>query len=134
MRSIYGYGKVENGKLILSNQQIFKEELKDLSGNIVIEVKEGRAKRSNRQNRYLWSIPYKLLSNHTGYTSEEIHEICKYKFLRAHYEVGEEKYDVGKSTTKLSTTEFEEYAENIRRWGATLGVVIPEPNQTEFVE
>ena len=33
-----------------------------------------RNERSSEQNAYLWGCPYKLLSEHTGYEVDEIHE------------------------------------------------------------
>ena len=97
----------------------------------IIEAVFGRQgkTRSNQQNKYLWSVPYKLLAEHTGHTPEDIHSICKYKFNRKEYHLGDEDFVLGGSTTRMTTVEFEEYAENIRRWGATLGVNIPEPNE-----
>jgi hypothetical protein len=130
---MYGLGKVENGKLKLNNPQIFQEELRDLSGDVIVEVKEGRGKRSNQQNAYYWSTICKLISETTGYTPEEVHEFFKEKFLseRKCILIGNEEREIEKaSTTKLTTKQFEEYAENIRRFAATeLNISIPTPNE-----
>jgi hypothetical protein len=133
MRSIYGYGKVESGKLTLSNQQIFREELKGLSGDVVVEVKEGKGKRSNQQNKFLWGVVYGLISEHTGHTPEELHEFFKDKFLsnRKHIIIGNEDREIELgTTTKLTTKGFEEFVENIRRFASVeLETIIPEPNE-----
>ena len=129
MKQIYGLGKIEKGKLTLKNKQIFQQELAALSGDVVVTVAEGRGKRSDGQNRWLWGVAYKILADHTGYTEEEIHEICKYKFNRKEFHLGDESYELGGSTRQMSTTEFMDYKTSIQQFGATLGCVIPDPNE-----
>lgn len=132
MNKVSAQATIKDGKLILRNRQIFAEELKSLLGDVILTVAEGRETRSNQQNKYLWGCVYKTLAqSEIGYTEEEWHEMCKYKYLRKHYVVGDEEIDVGSTTTKLTTIEFEEYVENIRRWGATLGVNILLPNEPQ---
>lgn len=94
--------------------------------------------RSNRQNRYLWGVPYKLLSEHLGYTIEEIHDICKYKFLSRPEIIHniikhrDEEIVITKSTTILNTADFERYTSSIRQWASELGVFVPEPNEVSY--
>ena len=127
-------GNIKGGKLEILDKEGFRREVAstfkdDAIVDVIIEKQSKN--RSNRQNKYLWAVCYKLIADHTGYTDEEIHEILKYKFLRKHFTVGDEQYDVGGTTTKLTTVEFEEYTEKIRRWGATLSINIPLPNENE---
>jgi predicted acylesterase/phospholipase RssA len=89
------------------------------------EIKETR---SQKQNRYYWGVVCKLISDHTGYTPDEIHQILAKKYLS--YE------RIGKpfvlSTTKLKTGEFEAYMEDCRRWASTeLSCNVPEPNEPD---
>jgi hypothetical protein len=138
MKSIFGLGKVEKGKLTLKNQQIFQEELKGLVGEVVVTVAEGRGKRSDAQNRYYWGIVMKLISDTTGYTPEEVHEFLKEKFLtdKKHIVIGGEERDIEKATTtRLTTKEFEEYIENIRAFASMeLQINVPSPNEPERVK
>lgn len=91
--------------------------------------------RSNQQNRYYWGVLIDLLSEHTGFNREEMHEVLKHKFLR--YTVWIPKKDnikeqsiIAKSTSKLTTKQFEEYQSQIRQWASTdLGLFLPEPNE-----
>lgn len=95
-----------------------------------VEVDERAPKRSEQQNRYLW-LCYGLIAETTGYTSEEIHELCKKKFLTPKYAhvLGENL--TMRSTTKLSKAEFVSYTEEIRRWAASeLSVNIPDPEDS----
>lgn len=92
--------------------------------------------RSGNQNRYYWSVVIELISEHTGFTREEIHEILKHKFLRRtiwipHNADGVKEMNViARSTTDLTTKEFEEFLSSIRGWAAIcLGISIPEPNE-----
>lgn len=95
-------------------------------------LKKGR---SNEQNRYYWGVCIALLSEHTGFDREEMHEILKRRFLRhtvwVHHKDGiQEQVVISKTTTKLTTKQFEEFLTGIRQWSAQdLGVVLPEPNE-----
>lgn len=122
----------DKGKLILSNPDTFKEELKKLSGKrVYVIVDTERQKRSNDQNEFYWGVCLKLISDHTGYTCEELHDILKYKFLGTdEKKIGSETVKILKSTTKLNTLQFEEYLGRIRDWASTkLNVIIPLPNE-----
>lgn len=101
---------------------------------IVVTVKRKHATRSLQQNAYLWGVVYALLSDHTGYTPEEIHDYCKMRFLPKRVCIangnGEVVDDlvIGGSTAKLNKLEFGEYVDAIRSWAReTLDVEIPLP-------
>jgi len=81
--------------------------------------------RSIPENKYYWSIVVGAISDATGHTPQETHEILKFKFLRA--VTG--KFEFIRSTTDLSTVEFEKYLSEIRVFAAQeLNCYIPEPN------
>ncbi len=96
--------------------------------------------RSGCQNRYYWGVVIDLLSEHTGFDREEMHEVLKHKFLRKtvwiHKKGGiEEQSIITKSTTGLTTKQFEEYLSGIRQWAsADLGVFLPEPNEADYAD
>lgn len=97
-------------------------------------AKHEPATRSVRANSYYWGVVVHLISEHTGYTPDELHDVLKAKFLPKHLAFsdgnGEVKgeFVIGGSTRKLNTAEFVEYTESIRRWAAEdLDVVIPDP-------
>lgn len=91
--------------------------------------------RSNNQNRYYWGIIIALLSEHTGFDREEMHEILKHKFLRRTVWIHtkhktQEQSIITTSTTALTTKKFEEFLCQIRQWASQdIGVFIPEPNE-----
>ena len=119
-------GTVEKGKLVISDKQALNRWVQTLKGKVYVTIKKKRKTRSNLQRKYQWGCVYKIVSEHTGYTLDECHQIFGKKFL------GYEKkgHVFIKSTTKLSTVEFEDYMESIRRFASMeLSLWIPEPNE-----
>ena len=97
-----------------------------------INLKELRL-RTTPQNRYYYGVVVTLLSDHTGYSKNEIHEMLKNKFLTEVIAIKTPKKllleRTTRSSTELTTAEFEEYLSQITQWAAEeLSVVIPEPN------
>ena len=95
-----------------------------------------KSPRSNNQNRYYWGIVLKRISEHTGFTIDETHEVLKAKFLRAWKSLDTKKgyieVEYAKSTRDLNTKEFEDYMTQIREWASIdIGVWVPEPNEDE---
>ena len=69
-----------------------------------------------------------ILSDTMGMFPDEVHEFLKWKFLRK--SVG--KYETTRSTTSLTTAEFEDYLSKVRMWAnMELQCWIPEPNEEE---
>lgn len=76
---------------------------------VFVEVYEGKIKRSEQQNNYYWMY-LSLIADETGYTSEEIHEWAKGKFLTKQIkELFGDKVRTKLSTTRLTKGEFAEY-------------------------
>ena len=127
----------DKGKLILSNPDSFKQELKKLSNKrVYVIVDEEKPTRSNNQNRYYWSVIVQTLANEIGYTPDEMHEVLKARFSPKDIkQLGVEQVVVPKSTTKQKTDEFEIYLENIRRFASLeLQIKLPLPNEVEVEE
>lgn len=96
-----------------------------------LELKKFRENRSMPQNKYYWGVVISELSKHTGFTSDEMHELLKFKFLPNHKILpnGEEVRLAG-STSKLTTDKMEEYLEQIRIFAISeLDCYIPLPNE-----
>lgn len=120
--------KIKAGKLTFDNRPAFDRFLLTLKGKAYLTVKKQRKQRSNPQNRYMWGCVYKLVSDYTGYTTEEIHDLFKRKFLA--YEKKGRWF--AKSTSSLTTIEFETYLEEIKRFSAiNMSLYIPDPNEPE---
>jgi hypothetical protein len=127
------YGSIDDkGKLTLSNPDNFKSDLQKLKGKnrVYIVVDEEKPSRSSNQNKYYWSVIIGTLSSELGYTTDEMHEVLKEKFLpKREIDLLGDKIKIG-SSAKLKTDEFEKYLEDIRRFAAEkLNIIIPLPNE-----
>lgn len=73
------------------------------------------------------------LSQHTGYTQDEMHDISKAKFLPKTLAIADGngevvgEYVLGGSTRRLNTHEFYAYIERVRQWAAELDCDTPDP-------
>lgn len=100
--------------------------VKDKDDWFVCEVLRSKKTRSLSQNKYYWGVVVKILSQHTGYTSDEIHQELARMFLS--YTTGGKKFV--KSTAKLNTFDFEQYLEKCRQWAwKEMNAHIPLPNE-----
>ena len=79
-----------------------------------------------------------ILSTELGYSKDEIHEICKFKFLKR--EVVDENtglvLEYLGSTADLNKSEFADMTSDLIRWAAeNFNIVLPLPGeQTELYE
>lgn len=95
---------------------------------VEVIIRKPKTKRSDLQNSYYFGVVVDMLASELGYDKDEMHEILKYKFLQSNA-MG---MPYVKSTTKLSTGEFEDYLSGIKRWAAEfLHINIPDPNEAE---
>lgn len=111
----------------------FRKEVAQLFGgrSIEITVTKKKKKRSVRQNSYYWLL-VTMISDHTGFTKEEVHAILKQRFLKVERvnEVTGAIYEYVRSTTELSTVEYEDYLEDVRRFASEeFGIYLPEPQE-----
>ena len=126
-----------DGKKLTYNQPRLAQALRGSRPcEVTLILERLNATRSPRANRAHWAVTMQALSDHTGYTPEECHEIVKAKFLAKKYllpdaRTGEvvEELVIGTSSTRLDSVQWSEFQRNIRLWALEdLGVVIPEPD------
>ena len=126
-------GFVDGGVLEYTDPAAYKESLKMMFGEVRITIEKRRAKRSDAQNKWYWGICIDMVRDGLAeqghdYSPAEVHEAMKWKFLQRHEE-GIELPTV-RSTTTLSTVEFNDYKEKIQRWSAEcLHINIPDPQE-----
>ena len=119
MIEVMVYGKVINGKLILENKDNFQNDLYKFNGDVVLTLKELPKKKTNKQNNYYRGVVIKILSQHLGYTLDEMHRELKKEFKI-------------ESTKKLSQDEFQDYLDRIIRWASMFhGVPLPDPTRLQ---
>lgn len=95
--------------------------------------------RTKPQNDSYWKLCVEPLVDFLeGYTKEEIHELLKYKFLsevryvKNRIKGNLEEVKVMKSTTSLTTIQFNEFMSQIRIWASQLGCSLKEPNEVDY--
>ena len=134
-------GSIKDGRLFIRDRAAFDSAVSSLKDGTQVEIELVRmyATRSLSQNALYWSVVVELLSQHTGYTPEEMHHWLKVKFLPRTMAVSTKGGDivaefvVGGSTRKLKTHEFSDYIEAIKRWAAEdLDVYIPDADERGY--
>ena len=136
MPDVVTTGSIKAGRLVMRNRKAVHAALKRMrDGEVTVTIERARAARSLQQSRWYWGVIVDLLSEHTGFTPDEMHEVLKAKFLPKKLSVADQngeiqgEFVIGGSTTKLGKNDFSDYCEAIRRWAAEeLGVVIPDPD------
>ena len=79
------FGTIKNGKLILNNERRFNDNLNIFEGEeIEIRIKVRTNNRTTEQNSLYWKW-INIMSEETGFTKEEMHELIKYKFLKVSF-------------------------------------------------
>ncbi len=92
-------------------------------------------KRTIQQNRAYFGLVVKMIADHLGYDKEDMHKALAGEFLGYRsVKINDKVVQVSKSTKRLNTIEFNEYADRIRRWAAEQGFSIPEPQETPSFE
>lgn len=129
-------GSCEGGKFKMRGRpqlEAFFSAQKD--GEWTIAFARAKATRSPQANAYYFGVVLHTISEHTGYTVEELHEWAKVKFLPhelAFCDGNGEVVDgmvIGGTTTTLSKNEFWEYVERIRSFAwERLQLEIPAPD------
>jgi hypothetical protein len=94
-------------------------------------LRQPKSKRSLQQNAAYWGIVIEILSNHTGFDKDSMHDALKVKFAsKIDPDTG---LTITESTAKMDTKRFIEYYEQIQRWAAEfLGCYIPNPNEIDY--
>ena len=137
--------KYQDGKLVLNNKELFLWDLENYKGkDIELIIRGVKDTRSNRMNRYYWSVIMKALTDYFNeeqtfnkkINTEEVHELMKMKFLGTiFWDLPHgETMEAVESSKKLTNTEFISYFENIIAWAAELfDLQIPKPNEEQML-
>jgi hypothetical protein len=97
-----------------------------------VEIKEYRKKRSNAQNDYIHAVPLPMLSEHTGYTVEDIKEwLCgEWTGWEDYTVLGKVLQRPVKTTSQMDTLEMTKFIEFMQWYASTnLNMYIPSPNE-----
>lgn len=120
-------GRIKNGEVQV--QRFFRKDLVKLEGKSVeISVVEGS--KSLQQLRYLWGVVYKIISEDTGFTPEEVSSVYKKKFLTYQKEHKGKIYDFTKGLSDLKKSEMMAFIDKVIQHATTdLNLIIPEVDE-----
>lgn len=90
------------------------------SWQVTIQESKAKDQRSLEQNRRYWDI-MRHAGQYLGYTSDELHLLCGWKFLRQHKYVGNTLVEYIESTTELDTAQMANYQSQIEYWLTQMG-------------
>lgn len=120
-------GAVRDGAFVARDRKAFDEAVGKLpDGPYVLTLEDAKEARSFRANRFYWGAVVSAISDKTGYTKDEIHDILKHKFNRrtvADPQTGE-VIEVDGSTQRMIQADFTIYVDSCIRWASELGIYI----------
>lgn len=125
MKTIEAFGKIEKGKLIIFDEEVFLQEVQEIGFvNHFHLVMEYGNKRTLDQNAYLWggvvkAVRVRLLQEGYKYSASQVYKYLENRFCRVE-EYNKKKGKVYEKTMafkELSTDQFEEIViGTIRDW------------------
>jgi hypothetical protein len=131
----------KNGKIIINNFEWVKGLLLQYKDKeIQISIKKANKRRSAKQNRWYWGVAIKTIQEELlriegePYEKEDIHhyilsEVVKTKFRTKEVMGKLITYSETKSTSSMTTKEFETFKFQLQVHFANRGIDIPEPNE-----
>lgn len=130
MATTFRLSKGDFRATVLANAISFISGLPD-SREWVIKVEQLKKKRSNPQNRSLWGVAYKALSEATGNDPEDLHTffLGEWSGWEVIDVMGQQRRVPVRRSSKLTTEEFGEFYEFIQRRSAECGYNVPSPNE-----
>jgi hypothetical protein len=122
--------EIISGQLLMTRQADFERFIQSLDGPVEVTVRKPKKTRSNQQNRYYWGVVVAILSDAFGYTLDEMHDALLILHSREHQDG---RPDTLKRSSKMSTSEFEDYVERVRQWAVLeYQIQIPTPNEVDY--
>jgi hypothetical protein len=131
-----GTGFIRKGRLVVRHPQRYAEIFGGWrDGEVTITIEKKHAIRSQEASRYYFGVCLRLLSEHTGYSIDELHEWAKARFIPKHVALLDRNGSVvddlviGGTTTRLNRVQFYEFVEALRQFAAEkLDLAIPDPD------
>lgn len=122
---------IESRTFKITNLEAFKEYLMKFNEGekLILTLEKLKKTRSNQQNRYYWGVVLPTISEATGHTVDELHEIFKGMFLpRQFINFKGKEIELNGSTAKSNSKEMTEYIDKIIVEAGSMGISIPPPD------
>lgn len=118
------------GKLVFDAPAQFKAWIQGQCkpGRYRLILQRETVRRGSGANRYYHGVCIKLLADHLGHDCEDLHYEMRRKFLVIDPDA---TVIQTRSTAELDRAEFARYVDDVRRFAATMGCSIPDPNEVE---
>jgi len=126
------YGQVKEGKLILDKRDEFDLWLGTLEDDVRVDIKVGKATRSDKQRKYYWGVIIQILAPELNLDPSEANEWCKQHFNNKVISIKGNEVEIGMSIENETTDRVEEIYREIRMWASSVGIFVAEPNE-EFM-
>ena len=139
------YGTLKEGRVIFKDPEYVKYRTREWTEeNSVITIKKHRPKRSSKQNSWYWGvcIPVVIAFLKESWGEQlgkgEVHLYHLNHIIKPEVEmvIVMGKQTVGyvqKRPSEMNTVEFNGFKDEIQRYWAENGCVIPDPNQIDFL-
>jgi len=125
-------GTVVGGKFVADDCALFRQAFYVHEGRrVTVAVKRHQKRRSDQANRYYWGVVVAIIADYIGETDPEtVHDWLKAQHNYEIKAIDGHELRVPRSTARLTTAEFEQYLERVRRWAAEFfSLYIPLPNE-----
>lgn len=122
--------KIVGKEIVFERKNVAEDFLAKMDGKKVLVTVENPP-RSDKQNKMYWGLVLnaivQAIHESTGQDKDDIHGYFKAKFLSKTMYINGKLVPSIKSTTKLTTSEFSHYIEQIKAEAATeFGIQVPE--------
>ena len=117
-------GRVIDGRLTFDAMELarWRYALSSTPGNVEVVIRRPVKDRSHDQNAYYWGVVLKLISESSGHTPAEHHQIFKRTIIGGK----------NPTTKNMTTAEFQDYLEQIRAWAGEHNIIIPDPQHVDY--
>lgn len=129
-------GTMKGGQFVPDDRLSFAQWCRSFKDGtrVTFEIKRHQKRKSNNQNRYYRGHVCKVLGDHLGYTTDEMHGIIQARFFVYENPSGV-RYVRSTALDGWSTKEWEDKMEEIIRWAAEeFDVVILRPDEVSMLD
>ena len=131
----------KNGEIVIINHYFVKSMLMQYEDKeIEVTIKKAKKRRSDKQNRWYWGVAIKTIQEELlriegePYEKEDIHHYILSEIVKAKFRTKEVMgkvitYAETKSTSAMSTKDFDLFKFKLQVHFANRGIDVPDPNE-----